>query len=75
MRDLVNSRSKQIVDARPGGRFKGVDPEPRAGLRGGHMPGAKNVPFPQVCCASGLMHWIRLGGALAALSGWHNKPA
>ncbi len=45
MRDLVNARSNQILDARPAGRFKGVDPEPRAGLRGGHMPGAKNVPF------------------------------
>jgi thiosulfate/3-mercaptopyruvate sulfurtransferase len=34
----------QIVDARPAGRFAGRDPEPRPGLRGGHMPGAKNVP-------------------------------
>lgn len=34
-----------IVDARSSGRFYGKDPEPRAGLRGGHMPGAINVPF------------------------------
>ena len=34
-----------IVDARSAGRFVGKDPEPRAGLRGGHMPGAVNVPF------------------------------
>lgn len=34
-----------IVDARSAGRFYGKDPEPRPGLRGGHMPGAINVPF------------------------------
>lgn len=42
-------QGEQVVDARPAGRFQGVDPEPRAGLRSGHMPGAKSVPFPQVC--------------------------
>ena len=35
----------QIADARSAGRFAGIDPEPRAGLRGGHMPGASNVPI------------------------------
>ncbi len=34
----------QVVDARPADRFRGEAPEPRAGLRGGHMPGALNVP-------------------------------
>ncbi|MEJ2625806.1 MAG: 3-mercaptopyruvate sulfurtransferase [Pseudolabrys sp.] len=40
----INDGSTQIVDARPAGRFAGRDPEPRQGLRGGHMPGAFNVP-------------------------------
>ena len=35
----------QVADARSAGRFAGIDPEPRAGLRGGHMPGASNVPI------------------------------
>ncbi|WP_371397747.1 sulfurtransferase [Fretibacter rubidus] len=35
----------QIIDARPPGRFDATSPEPRAELRGGHMPGANNVPF------------------------------
>ena len=35
----------QIVDARSPGRFAGIEPEPRAGLRAGHMPGASNVPI------------------------------
>jgi 3-mercaptopyruvate sulfurtransferase SseA len=40
----------QVIDARPAGRFAGVDPEPRPGLPSGHMPGAKSVPFMQVGC-------------------------
>jgi thiosulfate/3-mercaptopyruvate sulfurtransferase len=44
MRRLVEKRSAQIADARPKGRFEGTDPEPRAGMRSGHMPGAANVP-------------------------------
>lgn len=44
MRRLVADRSVTIVDARPGERFRGEQPEPRAGLRAGHMPGSRNVP-------------------------------
>jgi len=35
----------QVVDARAADRFRGEAPEPRPGLRSGHMPGARNVPF------------------------------
>jgi thiosulfate/3-mercaptopyruvate sulfurtransferase len=44
MRGLVEAGEAQIADARPPGRFAGTEPEPRAGVRSGHMPGAKNVP-------------------------------
>ena len=44
----INDGSAQIVDARPAGRFAGRDPEPRPGLRGGHMPGAKNLPSSEL---------------------------
>jgi thiosulfate/3-mercaptopyruvate sulfurtransferase len=37
-----------VIDARSAGRFKGQEKEPRAGLRGGHMPGAVNVPYTDV---------------------------
>jgi len=36
---------QQIVDARAPGRFAGTAPEPRAGLRAGHIPGSINVPY------------------------------
>ena len=37
-----------VVDARSRERFAGTAPEPRAGMRGGHMPGAFNLPFTEV---------------------------
>jgi len=45
--DLASSR-EQVVDARSRGRFAGTEPEIRAGLRSGHMPGAKNLPFTEL---------------------------
>jgi thiosulfate/3-mercaptopyruvate sulfurtransferase len=44
----IHSKSAQIVDARPAVRFSGDAPEPRPGLRAGHMPGAKSVPFQEI---------------------------
>ena len=39
------SGSRTIVDARPAPRFRGEAPEPRPGLKSGHLPGSLNVPF------------------------------
>ncbi len=44
----LDDSSCVILDARSSGRFHGTAPEPRAGIRGGHMPNAKNLPFPEV---------------------------
>jgi thiosulfate/3-mercaptopyruvate sulfurtransferase len=40
--------SAQVIDARPANRFRGEAPEPREGVRPGHMPGAKNVPVTEL---------------------------
>jgi len=40
MRRNVKGRKEQVLDARTSGRFAGTEPEPRAGLRAGHIPGA-----------------------------------
>lgn len=45
----------EIIDARSAPRFKGEVAEPRPGLRSGHIPGAKNVPFGEVLNADGTM--------------------
>ena len=44
MKLIVDARSVQIADARSAARFTAAEPEPRQGLRAGHMPGAKNLP-------------------------------
>ncbi len=41
----IGDAGSQIVDMRPAGRFEGTEPEPRAGLRPGHVPGSRNVPY------------------------------
>jgi thiosulfate/3-mercaptopyruvate sulfurtransferase len=41
---IVHSDSHEIVDARPAGRFAGVEPEPRPGVEPGHIPGSRNLP-------------------------------
>jgi len=43
--EASNNQSVQILDARSQGRFDGVDPEPRAGLRSGHIPGSTCLPY------------------------------
>ncbi|HET9686937.1 MAG TPA: 3-mercaptopyruvate sulfurtransferase, partial [Pseudolabrys sp.] len=44
----LSSETAQVVDARSAGRFAGSEPEPRAGLRPGHMPGAHSVPSTEI---------------------------
>lgn len=55
MRRVLDAGREQVVDARPAGRFTGEAPEPRAGLRGGHMPGALNVPSSGLIAPDGTM--------------------
>ena len=45
----------EILDARSAARFRGEAPEPRPGLRSGHIPGSKNIPFAQVLNPDGTM--------------------
>jgi thiosulfate/3-mercaptopyruvate sulfurtransferase len=55
VRRALDGRREQLVDARPAARFTGDAPEPRPGLRGGHMPGARNVPGASVIAPDGVM--------------------
>jgi len=47
--------SEQIVDARAAARFRGEVEEPRQGLRRGHVPGSKNLPYADLLAADGCM--------------------
>ncbi len=46
VRTNIGTGREQLVDVRSAGRFAGTEAEPRAGLRGGHIPGSTNLPFP-----------------------------
>jgi len=51
---LNDGKGDQIIDARPAGRFMGTEPEPRKGLRGGHIPGSFSLPQTSMFDADGL---------------------
>ena len=44
----VASRQELVLDARAAGRFTGAVPEPRAGMRSGHIPGSANLPYTEL---------------------------
>ena len=66
---IIASKAAQIVDARGGARFRAEVPEPRAGLRSGHMPGACNVPFDVLLDADGRMKTAAEMGAIFQAAG------
>lgn len=66
MKQIVAEGRIQIADARSAGRFAGTDPEPRAGLRSGHMPGAKSMPVTQLTENGRLKSLAELKIAIAA---------
>ncbi|WP_315701037.1 MULTISPECIES: 3-mercaptopyruvate sulfurtransferase [unclassified Bradyrhizobium] len=50
------SQAEQVIDARQAPRFAGAVPEPRPGLRSGHIPGSRNLPYAELFdAATGMM--------------------
>jgi thiosulfate/3-mercaptopyruvate sulfurtransferase len=74
MRKIVDTGSAQIADARSVGRFEGTDPEPRPGLRSGHMPGAHSVPSVTLSENGELLPLDRLKATLEAAGLDLTKP-
>ena len=48
MKANLQSHAELVLDARAAGRFDGSVPEPRPGMRSGHIPGAKSLPFTEL---------------------------
>jgi len=69
---VLSSGSATVVDARSAERFRGEVPEPRAGLRSGHMPGAKNVPHSAIVADGRLADEATLASAFAEVD--RTKP-
>jgi thiosulfate/3-mercaptopyruvate sulfurtransferase len=55
MKWILKDHSAEIVDARSADRFAGRVPEPRAGLRSGHIPGAHNLPYGRLLKEDGTL--------------------
>jgi len=55
MRANLTTRREQVVDARSAGRFHAREPEPRAGLRSGHIPGARNLHYMDLVAPNGML--------------------
>lgn len=55
LRANMSLRREQVVDARSTGRFAGTEPEPRPGLRGGHIPESRNLPFTDLVDGDGVL--------------------
>ena len=74
VRMALTDRSPQIVDARSAERFAGTAPEPRPGLRSGHMPGSFNVPFQNVLESGRLASRERIEAAFTSAGVDLDKP-
>ncbi|WP_034995179.1 3-mercaptopyruvate sulfurtransferase [Beijerinckia mobilis] len=76
--EAVNAASKsgtsQIIDARAAPRFRGEVPEPRAGLRSGHIPGSLNLPWREVVGEGTLKSPDEIREAFAAIGFDPHKP-
>lgn len=70
----LNGKDIQVVDARPAGRFAGRDPEPRPGLRPGHMPGAFNLPSSELVENGRLVSPERIAAAFKKAGVDTDKP-
>lgn len=57
VKTALATRSAIVVDARPAARFSGGAPEPRPGLRSGHMPGSVSLPHTAVINADGTLKY------------------
>jgi thiosulfate/3-mercaptopyruvate sulfurtransferase len=72
---VLLDKTAQVVDARSAGRFRGEAPEPRPGVRGGHMPGSFNVPYDDVLKAGRLRSHDEIAAAFAQAGVDLDKPA
>jgi len=70
----LETGSAQVVDARPADRFRGEAPEPRPGVRAGHMPGSLNLPFPTLVKDGIMAPPAALTAAFAAAGVDPDKP-
>src|SRR5262249_18037556 len=74
IQSALASHSAQVVDARPADRFRGEAPEPRVGVRSGHIPGSFNIPSTAIVANGTLLPPDRLTQVFAASGVDIDKP-
>jgi thiosulfate/3-mercaptopyruvate sulfurtransferase len=67
-------RSAQVVDSRAADRFRGEAPEPREGVRSGHMPGSLNVPYSDLVEGGALASPAKIQAAVTKAGVDTSKP-
>ena len=69
VRQNIECATAQVVDARSPGRFHAIEPEPRDGMRGGHVPGSINLPFQNLLHMDRYMRLRSADEILAVIQG------
>lgn len=72
VREALERHDAQVLDARSAARFAGTAPEPRSGLKAGHMPGARNLPYDRLVGNDGRLRPSEELGQLFDEAGVHN---
>jgi thiosulfate/3-mercaptopyruvate sulfurtransferase len=74
MRQNLGAETELVLDARAAGRFDGTTPEPRPGMKSGHIPGAKSLPFTEILRNGALLPVPELRQKFAAAGVDGEKP-
>jgi len=69
----VATQAEHVLDARAAGRFTGATPEPRAGMRSGHIPGSASVPYTDLLNDDGTFRPVEALRARFARAGVDGK--
>lgn len=69
MQELIGTPGAQVADARSPGRFAALEPEPRPGVRGGHIPGSRNVHYARLVRDDGTLRPVDELRAIMAEAG------
>ncbi len=70
----VTSQDAVVLDARAAGRFNGSIPEPRPGMRSGHIPGSKSLPFTEILVDGALRPAAQLRAIFAQAGAGGEQP-
>lgn len=71
----VRTPSELVLDARAAGRFTGATPEPRAGMRSGHIPGSASLPYTDLLNADGTFRPVEMLRMRFAAAGMDSSKA